>query len=90
MTRPRVPVRGSGTGSHGHWVSDTARGSGVPVDPFPDSLPALDRIRTHPSDSALLALAAGCTRQTADLIRHQSAPRDPVAGEWLRLADEAS
>ena len=48
------------------------------------------RVRTHPSDSALLALAAGCPRSTAELIRHQSAPRDPVAGEWLRLADEAS
>lgn len=52
--------------------------------------PAFDRIRTHPADSALLATAAGCSRRTTELIRHQAAPRDPVAGEWLRLADEAS
>lgn len=68
---------------YGSWVWTACR-------PLPGFGPAFDRIRTHPSDSALLALAAGCSRETAELIRHQSAPRDPVAGEWLRLADEAS
>ena len=68
---------------YGAWVWSACR-------PIPGFTPAFDRIRTHPGDSALLALAAGCSRTTAELIRHQSAPRDPVAGEWLRLADEAS
>ncbi len=68
---------------YGTWVWSVCR-------PLPGFATALDRIRTHPSDSALLALAAGCSRQTAELIRNQSAPRDPVAGEWLRIADEAS
>jgi hypothetical protein len=68
---------------YGGWVWSACR-------PIPGFAAALDRIRTHPADSALLALAAGCSRATAELIRHQSAPRDPVAGEWLRLADEAS
>jgi hypothetical protein len=68
---------------HGSWVWSVCR-------PLPGFGRALDRIRTHPADSALLALAAGCPRSTAELIRHQSAPRDPVAGEWLRVADEAS
>ncbi len=68
---------------YGSWVLAACR-------PLPGFAVALDRIRTHPADSALLAQAAGCSRETADLIRHQSAPRDPVAGEWLRLADEAS
>ena len=68
---------------YGSWVW---RASGV----IPGFTQALDRIRTHPADSALLAQAAGCSRRTAELIRHQAAPRDPVAGEWLRLADEAS
>ena len=45
---------------------------------------------SHAVDSALLALAAGCPDTTADLIRYQARPRDPVLGEALRLADEAS
>jgi hypothetical protein len=48
---------------------------------------ALDRIREHPERSAELAVAAGCSTRTADLIRHQAAPVDPAAGEALRLAD---
>ncbi|MCY7419197.1 MAG: hypothetical protein LH650_12020 [Chloroflexi bacterium] len=68
---------------YGSWVWSALR-------PLPGFGSAFDRIRTHPSDSALLAQAAGCSRATAELIRHQSAPRDPVAGEWLRVADEAS
>ena len=49
--------------------------------------PALERIREHPVRSAELALAAGCSSRTAELIRHQSAPVDAGAGEALRLAD---
>ncbi|MET1231451.1 MAG: hypothetical protein ABWY52_01215 [Candidatus Limnocylindrales bacterium] len=51
---------------------------------------AFGRLRDHAVRSAELATAAGCTPRTADLIRHQAEPADPVAGEALRLADEAS
>ncbi|MEX1294551.1 MAG: hypothetical protein AB1Z67_00130 [Candidatus Limnocylindrales bacterium] len=51
---------------------------------------AFDRLRTHAEDSARLALGAGCSERTAELIRHQSDPLDPDAGVALRLADEAS
>jgi hypothetical protein len=47
-------------------------------------------LRDHAARSAELAQAAGCTPRTADLIRDQAEPADPVAGEALRLADEAS
>ena len=50
----------------------------------------LVRLRTHAATSALLASAAGCSERTVSLIRHQDAPRDPVFGELLRLADEAN
>ena len=50
---------------------------------------AFERIRRHPERSAELALAAGCSARTAELIRNQSTPVDPVHGEALRLADEA-
>jgi len=67
----------------GPWVTSTARhlpGFGL----------ALDRIRDHAELSARMALAAGCSPRTAALIRHQADPADPVAGELLRLADEAN
>lgn len=51
---------------------------------------SLDRLRDHADRSASLAAAAGCPPRTVELIRWQDAPRDPDAGERLRLADEAS
>jgi hypothetical protein len=51
---------------------------------------ALDRLRVHAEASARLAAAAGCSPRVVDLILHQDAPVDPIAGEQLRLADEAS
>ncbi len=51
---------------------------------------ALERLRDHAERSAELALAAGCSVETAELIRHQAAPLDAGAGEALRLADEAN
>lgn len=51
---------------------------------------ALDRLRDHAETSAAMAAAAGCTRRTVELIRHQDAPIDPVAGRQLQLADEAN
>jgi hypothetical protein len=51
---------------------------------------ALERLRVHAETSARLAAAAGASARVVELIRHQDAPVDPVAGELLRLADEAS
>lgn len=51
---------------------------------------AFERLRDHEDDSADLALKAGCSERTAELIRHQSDPVDPDAGVALQLADEAS
>jgi hypothetical protein len=48
------------------------------------------RLRDHAETSAQLAAAAGCSERTAELIRWQDDPRDPIAGERLRLADDAS
>ena len=50
----------------------------------------LRRLRDHAETSARLAEAADCSPRTVDLIRWQDDPRDPVAGELLRLADEAN
>jgi hypothetical protein len=51
---------------------------------------AFVRLRDHAVDSARLALEAGCSERTAELIRHQADPVDPSAGVALQLADEAS
>lgn len=51
---------------------------------------SLERLAAHAETSARLAEAAGCSLRTVELIRWQDAPRDPDAGERLRLADEAS
>jgi hypothetical protein len=50
----------------------------------------LARMRDHAERSAALARSAGCSDRTVELIRWQDAPRDPVDGERLRLADEAN
>jgi hypothetical protein len=50
----------------------------------------LQRLRDHAELSAGLAAGAGCSERTVELIRWQDEPRDPIAGERLRLADEAS
>ena len=57
---------------------------------LPGMLAALDRLRDHAETSARLAETAGCPPRTVELIRWQEAPRDPEAGERLRLADEAN
>jgi hypothetical protein len=56
----------------------------------PGAAASLDRIATHAETSARLAAAAGCSPRTVDLIRWHVTPRDPEAGERLRVADEAS
>ncbi len=67
---------------YGEWVLDA---------PSPAAWlrAAFERLRDHAEASARMALAAGCSERTAELIRHQAAPLDPVAGRALQLADEA-
>lgn len=67
----------------GSWVVTVARR-------VPGFGPALERLRDHAELSARMALDAGCSARTAELIRHQADPREPAAGELLRLADEAN
>ncbi|HJP89247.1 MAG TPA: hypothetical protein VJ850_09460 [Candidatus Limnocylindrales bacterium] len=57
---------------------------------LPRTRRTLQRLRDHAALSAGLAAAAGCSERTVELIRWQDAPRDPIVGERLRLADEAS
>jgi hypothetical protein len=57
---------------------------------WPGMPATLRRLRDHAETSASLAEAAGCAPRTVELIRWQDDPRDPDAGERLRLADEAS
>lgn len=56
---------------------------------LPGFAAAFERIATHAERSAEMALGAGCSARTADLIRGQSEPTDAIHGEALRLADEA-
>ena len=51
---------------------------------------AFDTMAAHVERSAVLALAAGCTARTADLIRHRVEAVDEELVLALRLADEAS
>jgi hypothetical protein len=57
---------------------------------WPGMRASLVCLRDHAETSAQLAAAAGCSPRTVDLIRWQDEPRDPEAGERLRLADEAN
>ena len=57
---------------------------------LPGMRTALVRLRDHAETSARLAEAALCSPRTIELIRWQDEPRDPVAGERLRLADESN
>lgn len=65
------------------WVRRTALRT-------PTFATAFATLAAHAERSAELALAAGCSPQTADLIRHQAEPTDRELGVALRLADEAS
>jgi len=68
---------------YGSWVWRVA---GV----LPPFGAALTRLRDHAEVSASLSRAAGCSPRTVELIRHQDAPIDPVAGVRLKLADDAN
>jgi hypothetical protein len=69
--------------AYGSWVWGVAGA-------LPPVRAALARLRDHAETSASLARAAGCSARTVELIRHQDAPVDPVAGRLLKLADEAN
>jgi hypothetical protein len=69
--------------AYGAWVWRVA---GV----LPSMRAALERLHAHAETSARLAGRAGASPRTVDLIRHQEAPVDPVAGRLLQLADEAN
>jgi hypothetical protein len=56
----------------------------------PTFRPAFATLASHADRSAELALAAGCSERTADLIRHQGEAGDRELGTALFLADEAS
>jgi hypothetical protein len=68
---------------YGRWVWRLAR-------LVPGWSRPMARLEAHAEESARLAAVAGCSPRTVELIRHQDAPVDPIAGEQLRLADEAS
>lgn len=67
----------------GGWVPRVAR-------VVPGFGAALALLRDHAETSAAMALTAGCSPRTAELIRHQDAPIDPDAGRLLQLADKAN
>jgi hypothetical protein len=69
--------------AYGRWI-ETAVGW------WPGMRPDLDRLHAHAETSARMAREAGCSERTVELIRWQDEPHDPVAGERLRLADEAN
>ncbi len=49
---------------------------------------SLDRIRDHADASARMAVAAGCSFRTGELIRNQAEPTDGEPGRALLLADQ--
>jgi len=68
---------------YGSWIGTAALA-------WPGTTRGIDRLRSHAERSAELARAAGCSERTVELIRWQDEPHDPIAGERLRLADEAN
>jgi len=74
------------------WSLSTAYGDWIVAATswLPGLRTSIGRLRSHAETSARLAAGAGCSARTVELIRWQDEPRDPVAGERLRLADEAN
>jgi len=68
---------------YGDWIAGAARA-------WPWTRDGMARLLAHAELSAALAREAGCSERTVELIRWQDEPHDPVAGERLRLADEAN
>lgn len=74
------------------WSLGESLGSWVLVVPraVPSLRRALDRLRDHAELSAGQLRAAGASDRTVELVRWQDAPRDPIDGALLKLADEAN
>jgi hypothetical protein len=69
--------------AYGEWILRVAR-------IVPALRVELDRLAIHAETSARLALDAGCSPRTVELIRNQDQPRDPEFGALLKMADEAN
>jgi len=63
------------------------RSAALRLPTFPSAFATLD---AHADRSAQLALEAGCSVRTAELIRHQAEPIDAELGRALFLADQAN
>lgn len=74
------------------WSLGERYGGGVldATSRLPGFKAAFAALRDHADDSARMARQAGCSVRTAEFIRHQAHPVDPVSGVALQLADEAS
>lgn len=68
---------------YGDWVLRVAR-------VLPGAERGFEGMRLHAERSAEMALVAGCSARTADLIRHQAEPQDEALGPALLLADQAN
>ena len=74
------------------WSLAERYGAGVAraLAPLPGFSRAFALIDDHPRRSAELALAAGCSPLTADLILHQAEPAETELARALQLADAAN
>ena len=86
-------AKGPGVGlpivSHGRSANATVSGCTTSSAPCRASGTPSSGCAITPRRPRRLAREAGCSERTAELIRHQAAPVDPVAGRALQLADEA-
>lgn len=74
------------------WSLSERYGTGIErvLASLPGFRAAFATMRDHASRSAEMALAAGATPLTAELIRNQSEPTDQVLGRALLVADQAN
>ena len=84
--------RTTGVGHRVAWALGERYGSSVwrLAARIPGYAAALERMRRHAERSAELALQAGCSPLTADLILQRVEPRTAPMVDALRLADEAN
>lgn len=81
----------TGAGPRIAWSLAERAGSWVlaPARLIPGWSAALERLKDHAQDSALLLEEAGLPRRAVELVRNQDAPRDPEYGAVFHAADEA-
>lgn len=84
--------RGVGLWHRVGWSLSERYGTGMRrlICRLPGFTRAFALIEDHPRRSAELAIAAGCTPLTAELILHQSQPAETELARALRLADGAN